>query len=235
MSWLTEMFHPTNPADKAMPYLDQLPDELKQYFQDYMNWGKSAYGTMNPVLSQMTTDPTGYLNKIMGAYEPSRSYQLQKDEMTKSAGNTAAAGGMRGSLGDITNEARITDTLMGNDMQNWLRNVMGLQDTGLQGMGHIFDTGFNANQAYAGDLGNIRGTQAQLAFQGQREANADKGDLFKGLLGALSSIAGGVLGGPLGGAIGSGIGSMFTPKYDYGSPSGKTSFPDFNTPPGGWM
>jgi hypothetical protein len=240
MSWLTDMFHPTNPADKAMPYLDALPDELKQYFQKYMNYGDNAYNMMNPVLSQMLTDPGAYMNKLMAGYAPSTQYKLDENAMTKAAANSAAAGGMRGSSQDINNEAKITDRLMGNDMQQWLQNAMRTNDTALQGYGHLFDTGFNANQAYAGDLGNIRGSQAQLAFQGQREANQNKNDFLKALIGAAAVFGGQGLGGQGGGSIfggPGGIGDMFSSMggYNYGSPSGNTYFPDFNTSPGGWM
>jgi len=236
MSWLSDMFSGAdNPADKAMPYLNNLPDELKPYFQKYMNYGDSAYNAMNPVLSEMTSDPTGYMDKLMASYVPSKSYQLQKDEMSKSAGNTAAAGGMRGSLGDITNEARITDTLMGNDMQSWLKNVMGIQDTGLQGEGHLFDTGFDASMGYANDLGNIRNSQAQLAYQGQAEKDASHNDWLSALIGGLGTVAGGIFGGPIGAAAGGALGGLFGPSGGSG-PNPGHNFPDFNKPPNsGWM
>lgn len=215
------MFSPgTNPADKGMPYLNQIPGELKQYYDPYIGYGKSAYDTMNPQLSQMTTDPAAYMDKLMASYEPSKAYQLQKDEMTKAAGNTAAAGGMRGSLSDITGEARITDTLMGNDMQRWLDNALGIQRTGLQGEGNIFSTGYQASSSLADNLSNVLGSQAQLAFQGQREQNQDKNDLMKSLLGMGGGAANWLFGGTGQGGQGSSnfmsgigdiasIGSMF--------------------------
>lgn len=204
MSWLSDFFKGgKNPADAAMPYLNQIPGMEKGYYDPYIQHGNDAYKILNPQLSKMGSDPAAFLEGLMKNYEPSRGYQLKRDEMLKAAGNTAAAGGMRGSLSDISNEARISDTLMGDDMQQWLQNVLGIQKEGTQGLQHFFDTGFNATRGLTSDLANVLGTQAQLAFQGQANKNQSQGDLFSGLLKALGGIAGFGLpgGGTIGGAI----------------------------------
>ena len=215
MGFLSDIFggggsKKNNPANAAMPYLNQIPDMEKGYYNPFINRGNDAYNQFNPVLNNMTTDPAGFLESMMKGYEPSRGFQLQKDQMLKAAGNTAAAGGMRGSLNDIQDEARITDMLMGNDMQQWLKNVMGIQDTGLQGQQHLYDTGFNATQNLTGDLSNVLGTQAQLAFQGQREKNKSNSDMWSGLGKLAGAGIGAYFGGPWGAAAGANIGgSLF--------------------------
>lgn len=208
MSWLSDFFKGgKNPADAAMPYINQIPGMEKGYYDPYINRGNEASNTLSPQFNQMGTDPAAFLEKLMGKYEPSRGYQLQKDEALKSAGNTAAAGGMRGSLNDISNEARITDTLMGNDMQQWLQNVLGINKTGLEGLQHTADQGFNASGALAGDLSNVLGTQAGLAFNGQANQNKSQSDLLSGLMKALGGVAG--FGLPGGGTIGGNIFNKF--------------------------
>jgi hypothetical protein len=204
MSWLGDFFKGgKNPADAAMPYLNQIPGMAKGYYEPYINKGNEAYNIFNPELSQMTSDPAAFLEKIMKSYEPSRGYQLQRDEALRAAGNSAAAGGMRGSSNDISNEARIADTLQGQDMQQWLQNVLGIQTQGTQGLTHQFDTGYNASNALSGDLSNVLGTQASLAFQGQANQNQSKSDLLSGLVKALAGIGGWGLqgGGTVGGSI----------------------------------
>lgn len=208
MSWLSDFFKGgKNPADSAMPFLNQIPGMEKQYYDPFINYGKEAASTLAPQFNQMSTNPADFLEGLMNKYEPSRAYQLRNEEALRSAGNTAAAAGMRGSLGDIKNESRISDALLGQDMQQWLQNVFGLQQQGQQGLGHEFDTGFNASNALAGDLSNVLGTQAQLAFQGQSNQNRSKSDARSGLLQALGGIAGFGLpgGGTIGGSIFNGI------------------------------
>jgi len=184
-----------NPANAAMPYLDKIAPMEKSYFDPYINKGNRAYGAMNPAYEGMSKDPAAFLEHLLSSYEPSKSYGLKRDEMMKAAGNTAAAGGMRGSMSDITNESRITDTLLGEDMQQWLKNVLGIQGRGLEGEEHLFDTGFNASKDLSGDLSNVMGTQGTLAFQGQAERNKALSDLISGLTKMGGAAAGFAAGG----------------------------------------
>jgi hypothetical protein len=179
----------------------------KQYLEPYINRGNEAYGNINPIQTQMAKDPAAFLENIMKNYTPSRSYQLHRDEAQRAAGNTAAAGGMRGSLQDIENESRLTDVLLGQDMQDWLQNVLGIQTRGEAGLGHTADTGFNAATGLTGDLSNVLGTQASLAFQGQANKNQSRSDLLTGILKALGGIAGFAL--PGGGTIGGSVYNKF--------------------------
>lgn len=208
MSWLSDFFKGgKNPADAAMPYLNQIPGMEKSYLEPYISRGNEASNILAPQFTQMTQNPAAFLENIMKGYEPSRSYKLSRDEALRAAGNTAAAGGMRGSLNDIENESRLADVLMGQDMQNWLQNVLGIQKEGTTGLGHQSDTGFNASTGLSSDLANVLGTQAQLAFQGQTNQNQSRSDLLSGLVKALGGIAG--FGLPGGGTIGGNIISRF--------------------------
>jgi len=208
MSWLSDFFKGgKNPADAAMPYLNQIPGMEHQAYDPYISHGNEAYNTLNPEYTQMGKDPAAFLEGIMKNYQPSKSYQLSLGEAQKSAGNTAAAAGMRGSLNDITNESRIADSLLGDDMQQWLNNVLGIQKDGMGGLSHIFDTGFSATQGLTGDLSNVLGTQAGLAFQGQANQNKSQSDLLSGLIQALGGVAG--FGLPGGGTIGGKIANKF--------------------------
>ena len=208
MSWLSDFFSGgKNPADAARPYLDKIPGMAHDIYDPYISHGNEAYSTLNPEFTQMGKDPAAFLENIMKGYTPSKSYQLREEEASRAAGNTAAAGGMRGSLNDIKNQARITDSLLGDDMQKWLDNVLGIQKEGMGGLSHIFDTGFNASKGLEGDLSNVLGTQAGLAFQGQANQNQSRSDLLSGLMKALGGIAGFEL--PGGGTIGGNIAGKF--------------------------
>ncbi len=182
-------------ADAGNSYLKQIPGQLHSIYDPYAQQGKDAYNQLNPQYTQMNQDPTGYLDKIMQQYRPSAGYQLKEQEGLQAAGNSAAAGGMRGSLQDIKNSSRLADSLMGEDMQQWLQNVMGIQGAGMQGQQHFYDTGYNAASNLGGDLSNVLGTQGQLAFQGQSQQNRGIQDLVSGLLGAGAMGAGAYFGG----------------------------------------
>lgn len=186
MSWLSNLFKGgKNPADAAMPYLNQIAPMEQANYYPFITRGDIAYQGLRGPYDKMSTDPAGFLEEILKGYEPSRAYGLKRDEMERAAGNTAAAGGMRGSLQDITNESRIADSLLGEDMQQWLQNVLGIQGRGLEGEQHLYDTGFDATKSMTGDIANVLGTQGSLAFQGQANKNRSQSDLLSGIVKAL--------------------------------------------------
>lgn len=208
MGWLDDLFgggEKRNPADAAMPYYDKIPNMEHKAYDPYVNRGNQAYDKFNPQLEKMTSDPTGFLNEILGNYTKSKDFQLKNDEITRAAGNTAAAGGMRGSIDDISNQSHITDSLMGSDMQEWVKNVLGIQDKGMEGEKHLYDTGFDATKNLTGDLSNVAGTQGSLAFQGQANQNQSHSDLMS----ALMKLAAGGAGAYFGGAPGATAASKF--------------------------
>lgn len=197
----------SNPANAAMPYLDQIPDIVKQGYNPYIQRGDTAYQAMQGPYGQMAQDPAAFLEQIMSKYQPSKSYQLRRDEALRAAGNSAAAAGRRGTLSDIESQSHIADSLLGEDMQNWFANVFGLQGRGLEGEQHLYDKGFDATQGLTGDLSNILGTKAGLAFQGQADKNQRQSDLLSGLMKAFGGIAG--LGMPGGGSFAGYLASKF--------------------------
>lgn len=182
----------TNPSAAAQGYLEKIPGVEKQYLDPYIQRGEAAYKQFSPILGQMAQDPSGYMSHLMQGYIQSPEYQQQLHEALRSAGNTAAAGGMRGSIQDIDQAANITQSLQGQDMQRWLQNVMGTQMTGLSGLGHLYDQGYGASGSLASDLANVLGQQGQYAFQGAREMNQRRADESAGAQGLFGSILGGV-------------------------------------------
>jgi hypothetical protein len=199
MDWLSAgagglgagLFGGNSAADSANKYLDQIPGMEKGYYNPFIQHGEDAYGKFNPITSSMLTDPAGFLESMMKGYQPSRGFQLKNDQMLRTAGNTAAAGGMRGSMQNIGNSAKITDMLMGDDMQQWLQNVMGIQGRGLNSQEHLYDTGFDATKNLTGDLSNVLGTQGTLNFYDTTNRNKEKQDMLMGILKMAGGAAGG--------------------------------------------
>ena len=81
-----------NPADKAMPFLNKIAPMEKEYYNPYIARGNQAGDVNAPQYNRMSSDPVAFLESLLKGYEPSRSYGLKRDEMLRSAGNTAAAG-----------------------------------------------------------------------------------------------------------------------------------------------
>jgi hypothetical protein len=88
-------------------------------------------------------------------------------------------------------------------MQNFLKNIMGIQEKGISGEEELFKTGYGASTGLADNLSNIFSSEGSLAFQGEREKNAR----IQSLLKALTQIGGAGIGGFVGGVPGAKVGA----------------------------
>lgn len=175
-----------NPADEAMPYMHQAESTQKQYYTPYINMGQEAGGRFSDLSSRYASDPAGVLNELMSSYKPSEGYKFQEERMGQAASNEAAAGGYRGSPRAQFAREKVTQGLLSEDMDKFLRNALGIQEKGMQGEEDLFKTGYGASSSLADNLSNIFGSEGSLAFQGEREKNKRVQDF----LGMLTQLAG---------------------------------------------
>ncbi len=214
MSWLSNLFgggggDDNNPMDAANKYLNQIPGVAHQGYDDYINQGKDASGKTKTAYESMMNDPTGFINKLMEGYKPSEGYQFQKEQLTKELGNTAAAGGIAGTPQDQMNQGAGVQKLLSGDMQQFLQNVLGRYDTGLQGEEGVATRGYDASGKLTDALGGALNQQGGLAFQDAQAKNAqnssDRNGLWSMFGKALGTAGGALLGGVPGAAVGSKI------------------------------
>ncbi len=184
MSFFSEIFggSKTNPANAAMPFLQQIPGTVTPQLDPFRQFGLRSGGNIQSIAEMMSKDPVAFMNNIMSQYQESPGFKFKKDQLLKQAGNTAAAGGMRGTGQDVFNEDMLTNSLMSQDMQQWLQNSLGILGTGLGEENQLFNTGFNASSDLANILGSNLTQEGGLAFQGQAQQNENANDLLRALL-----------------------------------------------------
>jgi hypothetical protein len=158
-----------NPADAARPYLNQIPGTVKPYYEPFINSGREAEAMNNPIYGRMAQDPNTFLNEIMRRYSPSEGYQYKQKEASQAARNDAAAGGFLGTENSQRQQADMVRELLGQDMQQFLQNIFGIQGAGLQGNESRIERGANASGSLADILANALGSQGSLAFQGAQQ------------------------------------------------------------------
>ncbi len=192
-----------NPANAAMPYLNQVPALGRQYYEPYINEAQQASGIANPIYNQMaqnpnayigslgqqqnpvygepTQNPTDFLNLIMRNYTPSEGYRFKERELTRAAQNSAAQGGFSGTRNAQLEQADIVRGLLGDDSQQFLQNVLNIR--GLQG---------GERQQH---LQNASGVQGR-GLQGQEnrllrgyESSGNLADFLGSALGTQGSLA----------------------------------------------
>lgn len=207
MSILSKLFGGggKNPMDAANQYLNQIPGVAHQGYDPYVNAGLDASGKTKSKYEDLMNDPTGFINKLMEGYKPSEGYQFQKEQLTKELGNTAAAGGIAGTPQDQMNQGEGIQKLLSGDMQQFLKNVLGVFDTGLEGEEGVANRGYDASGKLTDALGSALNQQGGLAFQDAQQKNKNKNDMWSMFGKALGAGAGGFFGGVPGAAVGSKI------------------------------
>lgn len=212
MSWLSTLFggdNDDNPMDAANKYLNQIPGVAHEGYDPYVNAGQDASGKTKTAYEELINDPTGFINKLMQGYKPSEGYQFQKEQLTKELGNAAAVGGIAGTPQDQMNQGQGVQKLLSADMQQFLKNILGIYNTGLQGEEGIATRGYDASGKLTDALGGALNQQGGLAFQDAQAKNAQNGADRKGIWDIFGKALGAGAGsffGPIGTAAGTAVG-----------------------------
>lgn len=231
-----------NPADAAMPYLNQIPGVAKEYFNPFIERGKRSGDMLEGQYDKFTNNPTDYLDQIMSRYRPSSGYNFKQNQLLKAAGNSAAAGGFRGTENDQQNSAQMVQGLLGDDMQQFLANVLGIQGQGIAGHQGFQNQGYGAAGSLADVLTNNLNNQGDLAFRGVNDQNQNNRAQREQMMQALTTAATLGMGGGFGGqGFGSAGSSGGVGGGSYGFPSqsqfanGFSGAPVRSGPRGSWI
>lgn len=208
MSFLGSIFgsKSSNPANAAMPYLNQIAPMAQENLAPWQQQGQQAQQQNQQQYQKMASNPGDFLAELRASYSPSAGYKFREDQARKASQGAAAAGGRTSTTANEAAQAKLVKDLMGEDEAAYLDRVLGIQGTGLAGNEAIAGRGYGAAGDLTNVLGSTLGTQGALAYKGKEGQNAASQGLGK----LLAQLAGGAigfgLGGPVGAAAGAGIG-----------------------------
>lgn len=226
-----------NPANSAMPYLNQMMPNITPYFDPYINAGAQAlpqlqqqYGqdlsqgnNLRSQYSQMMNNPGGVMNRIGSGFQQSPGYQFQTQQAMGAANRTAAAGGMLGTPAEQQSIAGTVGGLANQDYYNYLNHGMQMYGQGLQGEQGMYNQGIQGNQdmthmglgasnSLTDDVMSQYMSQANLAYAGTSDQDQNKGGSGGSGSGMLGGAASGAMAGsafgPYGMIIGAGVGAL---------------------------
>ena len=209
MSWLSNMFGGgyKNPADSAMPYLNQIPGQTQQYNQPWFDAGKNAIPGLQDQYDQLLKDPGGKMNDIGKSFQQSPGFKFAMDQAMQGGNHAAAAGGMAGSPQHEQQNMQMATDMGNQEYNNWMQNALGMYGAGLSGEQGMSQQGQQAGQSMADMIAQTLAQQANLSYAGQQNKNQQNssmwGNIGKGI-GALSAFtpwgaAGGAIGKMMGG------------------------------------
>ncbi len=211
MSWLSNLFGGKggyqNPANNAMPYLNQIPGQTQQYNQPWFDAGKNALPGLQDQYNQLLNDPGGKMNQIGQSFQQSPGFKFAMDQALQGSGHAAAAGGMAGSPQHEQQNMQLATQLGNQDYNNYMQNALGMYGQGLSGEQGLSQQGQQSGQSMADMIAQTLAQQAQLSYTGQQNQNQQNssmwGNIGKGI-GALSAFTpwsgiGGAVGKMMGG------------------------------------
>lgn len=190
MSWLSNLFSGgKNPADAAMPYLNQIPGQTQKYQQPYFDAGKDMLPGLQDQYGKLMNDPGGRMNDIGKSFQESPGFKFAMQQAMQGGNHAAAAGGMAGSPQHEQQNMQMATDLGNQDYNNWMDKALGMYGQGLNGGQTMANQGQQAGQSMSDMIAQTLAQQGNLAFQGQRQKNQNQNDLFGGAFKAAGSLA----------------------------------------------
>ena len=178
-----------NPADDAMKYLEQIPGEVKPYYDPYINAGGSSLDQLMQQYNMLVNNPGNLMSSIGEGFTQSPGYQFQYNQGMNAANAAAASGGMLGTPYHQNQAASISSNLANQDFYNYLQTALQQYNAGLKGYEGINSMGYNASNELANTIGNNRLNQANMSYLGTSNQNQANADAFKALLGGGATVA----------------------------------------------
>ena len=177
-----------NPANAAQPFLNQVPGQIKPYYDPYINAGKQAQPILQNQYQKYATNPVGSLNENGSQFRQSPGYAWRVKQAEQAAAHAEAAGGMAGSPEHQQNAADMVGHLADQDYNDWISHVLGIQGMGLEGESHLNDVGYGASNELAQSLGNNLMSKASLGYAGAANQNQMEGGTTGAELGFLGNV-----------------------------------------------
>ena len=169
---LTSLFNRgnKNPANAAMGFFNEIPGQLKENFNPWINYGQ-----------QLSQDPGGRLNQIGQGYQQSPGFKFALQQALQGGNHAAAAGGMAGSPAHEQQNMELATNLANQDYNQWMQNALGLHNLG-------FGVGSEGGMRLGEDLASVLAQKGRLGFEGQNAQNQGNQGMWGSLIGAGASL-----------------------------------------------
>lgn len=178
------------------PYQSAM-DQYRQYEQKAMGMqnpfyqaGAGAIPQYQAWLAKMQ-DPTKFINQTMGQYQQSPWARFQTDQAMRANTNTASAAGLIGSTPYQQAGEQYARDISSQDMNQWLGNVMGVNNLYGQGLGGLMGGGQHAADAMTNFYGNMLNPMGDAAY-GRTLGNQQNMWNMIGGIGQMAGMLGGL-------------------------------------------
>lgn len=178
--------HSGRPFQKGMEQFQKYSNEARATQNPFYNAGTGAIPQMQSWLSGMS-DPSSFINNLMSKYQESpMAHNLQQASM-RAGTNAASADGTIGSTPFAQQMQQNAGQISSMDQNNWLQNVLGVNNRYGEGVGHMMDSGQHAADQISALLRELGINMGQGAYGREAGKNQDHSNLFGGLINMFTS------------------------------------------------
>lgn len=177
-----------NPANAGIKELNNIPGQVKPYYDPYINAGRDSLGKLQDQYGQLSSDPGKRFSELGAGYTQSPGYQATLREALSGANNAAALGG-GGGLGTYGHQqlaAGAAGDVANKDYEQYINHIMDLFGKGLTGEGQLNTQGQQASERYADILGGNTAQKAGLKTYGQDWENKNNNQNWSDIIGGAS-------------------------------------------------
>jgi hypothetical protein len=153
----------------------------------FMQAGQGAIGDYQNWLKGMQ-DPSGFINGLMGNYQESPyTHNLQQQAM-RTGMNYGSANGLAGSSALAQQMQQNAGNISQQGMNDWLKNVLGINQMYGQGQGNLMQGGQNAANSLANMFQNAGNFMGENAYNQQAGRQNDFQNMMNGGFGILGGL-----------------------------------------------
>jgi hypothetical protein len=177
-----------NPANTAMPYLNNISQVNQKYLNPYNQMGQGAMSNLSGVYGNILSNPGAFMNQIGSNFHQSPGFQFSMNQAMNAANNAQAAGGMAGTPQNTQTNMTLATQLGNQNYYNYMQNAMGLFGQGMQGEQGLAGMGLQSADAMATNESMADEEKAQLAYEGQAGQNQAKGQMYNNLFSGMGDL-----------------------------------------------
>lgn len=173
------------PYDKAMQQYEKWGAQAQQAQNPFLNAGSTALPDYQKWL-QGQSDPSGFMNNLMGQYTESPYNQYLQQQNQRAGTNFASASGLMGSTPMMEQMQQNSANISQQGMNDWLQQVLGINSQYGQGQQGLVQGGQNAANA----LTNMYAQMGQQMGEQTYNKHAAKQNDMWNMIGGIGSLAG---------------------------------------------
>lgn len=170
---------------------------------EYQKWANNATATNAPFYGagagaipayqqwlQGQKDPSQFINSLMGNYSESQGAHNKQQAMMNAGNNYGSANGLSGSSALAQQMQQNAGQISSEDMNQWLQNVLGINNQYGEGQQHLMNMGQNSANSLTNLYNSMGERMGNAAFGKEAGRQQDKGDMWGGAFNMLGGLFG---------------------------------------------